>query len=87
AEHSDGVFPDFLSLDVEGVDMEILESVDFEKNAPIVICVETVSFSDSSNGVKDFKIADFLGQKGYMVYADTFINTIFVKKEKWINRN
>lgn len=87
AEHSEGVFPDFLSLDVEGVDMEILESVDFEKNAPTVICVETVSFSDSGNGVKDFKIADFLQGKGYMIYADTFINTIFVKNEKWINRN
>jgi len=85
AEYANDKFPDFLSLDVEGLDMEILESIDY-KNAPLIICVETISFSNSGKGIKDNTIADFLKDKGYMVYADTHINTIFIKQDKWVNR-
>ena len=85
AEYANGKFPDFLSLDVEGLDMDILQSIDYQ-NAPIVICVETISFSNSGNGIKDNTIANFLADKGYMVFADTYINTIFIKRDNWINR-
>ena len=78
-------FPDFLSLDVEGLDIDILKSIDYQKSCPIVICVETISFSETGNGVKNLDIISFLENKGYIVYADTYINTIFVKKSKWIN--
>ncbi len=92
-------FPDFLSLDVEGLDLEILKSIDYRNSSPIVICVETISFSETVNGVKDINIISFsetvngvkdiniisfLESKGYMVYADTYINTIFVKKSEWV---
>jgi FkbM family methyltransferase len=82
-EHLNGKFPDFLSLDVEGMDEEIIKSIDYESSRPIVICVETISFSNSGNGVKNNSIVDFLEGKGYMVYADTNINTIFVREDKW----
>ncbi|MBD2107735.1 FkbM family methyltransferase [Nodosilinea sp. FACHB-13] len=77
-------FPDFLSLDVEGLDETILKSIDYEKNYPIVICVETMSFSKNGNGVKNKSIIEFLENNGYLVYADTYINTIFVRKDRWI---
>lgn len=77
-------FPDFLSLDVEGMDEIILKSINYDKNSPIVICVETISFSENGNGIKNRTIIEFLESKGYLVYADTYINTIFVKKDKWI---
>ena len=32
--------PDFVSLDVEGMDMEILQSIDFSRNQPTVFCIE-----------------------------------------------
>lgn len=79
-----GVFPEFLSLDVEGIDLKILQSINYEESSPLVICVETISFSETGNGVKDINILQFLESKGYMIYADTYINTIFVKKDKWI---
>jgi FkbM family methyltransferase len=79
-----GRFPDFMSLDVEGLDMEILQSIDYESpNVPIVICVETISFSESGAGIKNHEIIQFLQGKGYLAYGDTNINTIFVKEEKW----
>lgn len=84
-QYANGKFPDFLNLDVEGLDMDILQSINYQ-NAPLVICVETISFSNSGKGVKDNTIINFLESKGYMVYADTYINTIFIKRDNWLNR-
>ncbi len=82
-EYLDGKFPDFLSLDVEGMDEAIIKSIDYDGSCPTVICVETISFSNSGNGVKNNSMVAFLESKGYMVYADTYINTIFVREDKW----
>jgi FkbM family methyltransferase len=84
SKYCGGQFPDFLSLDVEGLDFSILNSINYEVSIPIVICVETISFSETGQGRKNQQIIDFLVAKGYMIYADTYINTIFVKKDKWI---
>ena len=83
-KYCEGVFPEFLSLDVEGFDLRILQSINYEQSSPLIICVETISFSETGNGVKDIHLIQFLEGKGYMVYADTYINTIFVKRDKWI---
>jgi len=83
-KHSNGKFPDFLSLDVEGLELEILSSIDYDKSKPVVICVETISYSESGKGVKDQSVAQFLADKGYMIYADTHVNTIFVENDKWV---
>jgi FkbM family methyltransferase len=81
-DHCKGVFPDVLSLDVEGMDMEILRSIDFETSKPLVICVETALLAEHTY-VKNQEAIDFVLSKGYMVYADTFTNTIFVQEERW----
>lgn len=78
------IFPDFLSLDVEGLDELIIRSIDYDNSCPTVICVETLSFSENSNGIKNNSIIMFLEDRGYMVYADTYINTILVYREKWM---
>jgi FkbM family methyltransferase len=85
-KYAGGRFPDFLSLDVEGIDLEILQAIEYEKTAPTVICVETISFSNTGQGVKNATIIEFLEKKGYLLYADTNINSIFVKKDVWVNR-
>lgn len=85
-EYAGGRFPDFMTLDVEGYDMDILKAIEYERTSPTVICVETISFSNSGNGVKNDAIADLLKEKDYMIYADTYINTIFVKRTAWLNR-
>lgn len=79
--------PDFLNLDVEGLDYEIIKSIDFDKFRPIVICVETMSYSENASETKLNKILDHLIQNNYMIYADTYINTIFVDKHRWVNRS
>lgn len=78
-----GAAPDFINLDAEGLDYEILQSFDFEKYAPAIWCIETISFSQSGRGVKDKKLINYLEAKGYMLYADTNINSIFIKESLW----
>lgn len=76
-------FPDFLNVDAEGVDDLIIKSIDYERNFPIVICVETMSFSTNGNGIKNTSLIEYIVSKGYIIFADTYINTIFVREELW----
>ena len=73
--------PDFISIDVEGLDLAILSSLDFNKYKPKVICAETLAYNENQKGFKDNSIADLLKTKGYTVYADTRVNTIFCLNE------
>lgn len=82
-ESCNGVFPQFLSLDAEGIDDIIIKSIDFEYNYPIVICIESISFSTTGNGIKNTELIKYIESKGYLLYADTYINTIFVKENIW----
>lgn len=74
-----GIAPDFLSLDAEGYDYQILKTLDFSKYSPKVICVEIVEYSPNGNGKKKIEIIDLLIQNGYLEYANTYTNGIFVK--------
>ncbi len=73
--------PNFLSIDVEGMDLAILESIDFERFKPEVICIETISFSTKNEEEKIPDAIQFLAAKGYFVFADTHINTIFCRTD------
>jgi FkbM family methyltransferase len=76
-------FPDFLSIDVEGLDFTILQSIDFNKHFPKVICVEVAEYSAIGTGAKKTDLVDFLISKGYSEYATTNLNAIMVKNEFW----
>ena len=74
----DGV--DVVSIDTEGFDLKIIEAIDYEKCRPTIFCIETCGFYTGKD--KDgLRIISSLVQKGYIVYADTFLNTIFVDKK------
>lgn len=76
---------DFLSIDTEGGEFETLTKIDYDFIRPAIICVETLEFM----GGKDEKLhelIDFYRKRRYMVYADTWINTIFVDEWK-INKH
>lgn len=82
-KYYNGLFPDFLSLDVEGLDFEILKSIDFEKSFPKVICVEAAEYSPIGAGARRNELIEFLVSKGYYEYANTNLNAIMVKNEFW----
>jgi FkbM family methyltransferase len=72
---------DFLSIDIEGLDVKVLNSIDFKKYYPKVICVETTGFNQKPAQKAETPIQRFLSENGYFVYADTFINTIYAKQD------
>lgn len=82
-QNNEGEFPQFLNVDAEGVDELIIKSIDYAHKYPLVMCIETISFSTSGNGVKNRALINFIKNNGYMMYADTYINTIFVREDIW----
>lgn len=79
AENFCGKPPNFLSLDVEGLDLEVLKGIDFSRHSPDVICVETLGYDERQETFKKNDIIDFVLSKQYFVYADTRVNTIFCR--------
>jgi hypothetical protein len=75
AEHFQGKAPTFLSLDTEGLHLAILQSIDFERFRPALICVETIVSAESRTIPE---IPAFMTTKGYVARGGSFINTIFV---------
>lgn len=78
--------PNIISLDTEGLDLEILRALDFSRFRPEIFCIETLTFSETRTERKLPEIIDFMIANNYLLYADTFINSIFVDKQSWLNR-
>lgn len=72
---------DILSVDVEGLDLQIMNTLHFEKYRPKIICIETLSYDENQNGYKNQTIIDFLVTKDYSLYADTRVNSIFCRND------
>ncbi|HRH44917.1 MAG TPA: FkbM family methyltransferase [Pyrinomonadaceae bacterium] len=73
-------FPDFISIDVEGWDLKILQTFDFEKYTPAVFCVETLAYKDDGSTYRLTEINDFFEQNGYFSFHQTYANDIFVNQ-------
>lgn len=85
-EYFNGKIPNFISLDTESNDFEILKSLNFRKFKPEIFCIETLTYTENKTERKINEIIDFMTEKNYFILADTYINTIFVDKNKWLNR-
>jgi len=77
---------DFMSIDIEGMDEEILRMIDWSIYRPTCICVETITYERKNEPKKLYGIIEFMNRQDYMVYADTFINSIFVDRQQWAAR-
>lgn len=71
--------PDFISIDIEGLDAEVIRSLDFDLWEPKVICIENDVDLHSS-------LASFMEDHGYFIYYNTGINTIFAKETPSFNK-
>jgi len=70
---------DFLSIDVEGLDFEVLMSNDWNLYRPKVVLVEMLSFSLSD--IDDNLVAKFMDGKGYHLFARAINTTFFMSNE------
>ncbi len=76
-------WPNFISIDTEGLEIKILKSLSFDKFRSEVFCIETVEHTSEK---KIPEISNIMLSHGYRVYADTFINTIYVEESAWNRR-
>lgn len=70
--------PDFLSIDVEGLDFDILKNTKFPKGLPPVLCAEI------RNGRGDDisrELTAMLANRGYVPHAKTWANGIYVRPD------
>lgn len=75
---------DFMNLDIEGLDKSILEMIDWKKYRPTCICVETLTYESQQEPRKLNDIIELMLAQDYILYADTFINSIFVDRHQWL---
>ena len=75
----DGQTIDFLSIDVEGLDGEVLRSNDWTRYSPEVVLVEVLEgrFPDLLSSVT----SRFMSEHGYAVFAKT-VNTVIYRRAK-----
>jgi FkbM family methyltransferase len=74
---------DFMNIDIEGMDLSILEMVSWDKYRPACICVETLTYERQDEPKKRGDIVEFMVSRDYVLFADTFINSIFVERRQW----
>ncbi len=73
---------DFLSVDVEGLDLEVLQSNDWLKFRPKVVLVEILdSFLDT---IQNDTVYQFLTAHNYHLYAKA-VNTVFFISDKFLS--
>ena len=74
-----GDAPDLLSIDIEGMDLAVLRTMDFRAHRPAAICAETKKPGMSHDSTA---VARLLRGKGYVACAGSLYNTIFVDRNR-----
>jgi len=68
---------EFISIDAEGYEMEVLMGIDYEKVKIKCLCIE----NNTSSRIGSPKIREFLDAKGYVFYARLgWLDDIFINK-------
>lgn len=79
-----GLMPNIISIDVEGMDEELIRSTDWSVIRPDLICVETRDFTnDAKTANRNQAIGEHLRYFNYGVFGLTYCNTIFVDLTKF----
>ena len=69
----DGIFPDILLTDIEGLDLEVLATTDFEDSKPRIIMTE-INHSEATLAI------DILARKGFNFLCRIVSNMVFIDK-------
>ena len=70
---------DFMNIDLEGHELEVIKSINFKKFNIKVICVEILNYNKESK-YKKKQLISYLRKKGYYQKGKSEINYIFQKK-------
>lgn len=70
---------DFMSIDVEGLDLEVLQSNDWDRYRPQFVLVEILE--SSLHEIEGSRIGSLMTGAGYAIYAKC-MNTVFFRNER-----
>lgn len=71
--------PVIMNIDIEGMEMDVLNSIDFEVCRPLIIITEMIPYATKLVvNTKNTEISEFMKKVGYEEYAFTGINSIFI---------
>ena len=73
--------PCFFSIDVEGAEMSVLDSVDWERTRPAAICIEELEFSLGEPSL----VGRYLGDRGYRLEARVGLSSIYLHADSGRN--
>ncbi|MDE5769621.1 MAG: FkbM family methyltransferase [Oscillospiraceae bacterium] len=83
-EYFHGTAPVIINLDIEGLELEILESIDFETYRPLFFIIEMIPYSENLVvNQKDWELVDYMQRMDYQEYAFTGINSIFIDDRQY----
>ena len=72
---------DFMNIDIEGSELKVLKTINFNYFDIKVICIEVLNqFFTKRNKINNDKIIKILKQNNYILKFKTFANYVFVKK-------
>lgn len=71
---------DLLSVDTEGLDLEVLKSNHWQKFRPKIIIVEVAEYRGTTLLRNEPEFSKFLLTQNYIKLADTYINGIYIEK-------
>lgn len=75
--------PVLVNLDVEGIDELVIRDFPFSRYRPALFCIETVQLSNDASSGKRTDIIELMVQNRYRIFADTYVNTIFVDGDQF----
>jgi FkbM family methyltransferase len=76
--HFGGKAPDYISIDIEGMDFAVLKTLDFARYRPKVICAETLVANTTRHNPDTTKL---LVDNGYEVRGLNWANTFYVDRK------
>ncbi len=76
-----GQAPDLLSIDIEGLDYSVLQSLDFGTYRPAAIIAETILMG--GHGEDNPEIGVLLTSKGYVARGGSLYNTVFADPRRY----
>lgn len=80
-EYAPNVCIDFLNIDVEGMGLEVLRSIDWEKTRAEVICIEDDDFDFGNKNNFGSHIFSFLTEKSYVLDSKIGLSCIYRLKQ------
>lgn len=70
----------FLSIDVEGSDLQVLQSIDLQNYTPSVICIENWESKIGINAILKSEIHRYLEKSGYRLSGWSGLSTVYLRK-------